>query len=184
MWTSLLALADDDEDDDPGSYDEFRSNYDLDDDSVFDNDDIDNGEGYVCIAVTDSLNPPQVDEYKDDDILLRHGVFDVNGNPSIHPNFFNGVLNDSLGCPYINNNPFTPTQVLHYALLKSPSLNRINTKMMISYCTTVCLMSMAIQVSIPISSMAFSMIALVVHTSTTTPLPLLKYFTTPCSNLR
>ena len=117
VLTSMLAMVDDDEEDDPGDYDEFRSDYDLDDDGVFDNDDIDSEEGFVCMAVTDSWDPPQVDEYEDDDILLRHGVFDVNGNPSIHPNFFNGALNDNPGRPYINDNPISNTQMLHRNLL-------------------------------------------------------------------
>ena len=56
---SLLAVADDDGEDDPGDYDEFCSNYDLDDGGVFDNDDADNGEGYVCMTVTDSWLPPR-----------------------------------------------------------------------------------------------------------------------------
>ena len=41
----LVAVTDDDVDDDPDDYDEFRSNYDLDDGGVFDNDDADVGEG-------------------------------------------------------------------------------------------------------------------------------------------
>ena len=53
----LLAVADDDGDDDPGDYDEFCSDYDLDGEVIFDNDDADNGEGYVCMMVTDSLLP-------------------------------------------------------------------------------------------------------------------------------
>ena len=86
-WILLLAVADDDDKDDPGDYDEFCSDYDLNDDSVFHNNDADNREEYVCMTVTDSWLPFEEDEYKDDDILLRHGVFDVNVNPSIHPNF-------------------------------------------------------------------------------------------------
>ena len=62
-------------------------------------------------------------------------------------------------------------------------LKKMNTKMMISSCALVCLMSMAIQVSILISSMAFSTIALVAHTSTTIPFPPLKYSTMPCLRL-
>ena len=115
----MLAMVDDDEEDDPGGYDEFCSDYDLNDDDVFVNDDVDSGDGFMCMAVTDSWDPPQANEYKDDDILLHHSVFDVNGNPSIHPNFFNGVLNDSLGRPYINDDPITPTQVFHHTLPKS-----------------------------------------------------------------
>ena len=117
-WMSLLAVADDD-DDDPSDYDKFRSNYDLDDDGLFDNDDTGQGEGYVCMIVTDSWYLLEDDEYGDDDILLRPGVFNVGANPSIHPNFFHGTLNGSLGRPYINNNPISNTQVLHHALLKS-----------------------------------------------------------------
>jgi len=48
-WMLLLAVADDDYKDDPGDYDKFRSDYDLDDEGVFDNDDIDNGEGCVNV---------------------------------------------------------------------------------------------------------------------------------------
>ena len=36
---SLLVVADDDDNDDSDDYDEFRSDYDLDDDGVFDNND-------------------------------------------------------------------------------------------------------------------------------------------------
>ena len=39
---SLLAVTDDDDDNDSGDYDEFRSDYDLNDDGVFDNDNTDN----------------------------------------------------------------------------------------------------------------------------------------------
>ena len=95
------------------------SDYDLDDNSVFDNNDTGQGEGYICMTVTDSWYPLEDDEYEDDDILLRHGVFDDGGNPSIHPNFFHGFPNDSLDRPYINNDPISETQVLHHALLKS-----------------------------------------------------------------
>ena len=119
VLTLMLAMVYDDEEDDPGDYNEFRSDYDLDNEGVFDVDDVDSGEGFVCMAVTDAWDPHQVDKYKDDDILLRHGVFDVNSNPSIHPNFFNGILNDSLSRPHINDDLITPTQVLHYALLRS-----------------------------------------------------------------
>ena len=118
-WMLLLALADDDGDNDPGDYNEFRSNYDLDGDGVFDNDDAGNGNGYVCMAVTDSWLSLKEDEYDDDDIPLRPDVFDINDKPSIHPNFFTGTLNDSLGRPYINDNPISNTQILCHALLKS-----------------------------------------------------------------
>ena len=46
------------------------------------------------MTVTDSWYPLEDDEYDDDDILLCHGVFDVSGNPSIHPNFFHDTLNE------------------------------------------------------------------------------------------
>ena len=71
------------------------------------------------MMVTDSWLPLKEDEYEDDDILLRPGVFDVNGNPIIHPNFFNDTLNDSLRRPYINNDRNSNTQVLCHALLQS-----------------------------------------------------------------
>ena len=45
----LVVLADDDGKDDLGDYDEFCSNYDLDDNGVFDNDDADIGEGYYIL---------------------------------------------------------------------------------------------------------------------------------------
>ena len=89
------------------------SDYDLVDDGVFDNNDTGQGEGYICMTVTDSWYPLEDDIYEDDNILLRHGVFDDDGNPSIHPNFFHSFLNDS------NDNPISETQVLHHALLKS-----------------------------------------------------------------
>ena len=118
-WTSLLVVADDNVDDDPGDYNEFRCDYDHDDDGVFDNDDTGEGEGYCCMMVTDSWDPLVGDEYEDDDILLGHGVFDTGGNSRIHPNFFHGTLNNSLGRPYTNNNPISETHVLHRALIKS-----------------------------------------------------------------
>mmetsp|Transcript_27886 Transcript_27886/g.31344 ORF Transcript_27886/g.31344 Transcript_27886/m.31344 type:complete len:206 (-) Transcript_27886:155-772(-) len=71
------------------------------------------------MTLTDKWDPSPTDVYRDDNILLRHGVFDVGDNASIHPNYFNGVLNDSLGRPYTNDDPLTPTQTLHHALLKS-----------------------------------------------------------------
>ena len=117
-WTSLLVVTNDDVDD-PGDYDEFRSDYDLDDDGVFDNDDTGEGEGYCCMMVTDSWDPLADDKYEEDDILLRHGVFDTGGNPSIHPNFFHGTLNNSIRRLYTNNDPISATHVLHRTLLKS-----------------------------------------------------------------
>ena len=114
----MLAIVDDDEEDDNGGYDEFCSDYGLDDYGIFHNVNIDDGEGFVWMTVTDSWDPSQPDEYKDDDILLPYGVFDVGNNPSIHPNFFKGVLNDSLGRLYNNDAPITPTQTFHHALLK------------------------------------------------------------------
>ena len=119
LWMLLLEVADDDKDDDPGDYNEFCSNYNLDNDSVFDNDDIDQGKGHICMTINGSWFPLEEDEYEYDDILLRSGVFNVGSNPSIHPNFFNGTLNNILGYPYINDNPIFNTQVLHHALLKS-----------------------------------------------------------------
>ena len=60
-----------------------------------DNDDTGNGVGYVFMMVTNSWLPLKEDEYEDDDILLCPSMFDVGDNPSIHPNFFNGTLNNS-----------------------------------------------------------------------------------------
>ena len=54
VWMLLLEVADDDGEDDPGDYNEFYFDYDLDNDGVFYNDDAGNGEGYVCMTVTDS----------------------------------------------------------------------------------------------------------------------------------
>ena len=72
------------------------------------------------MTVTNLWLPPKDEyEYDDDDILLRPGVFDVGDEPRIYPNFFNCTLNDSLGRPYINENPIFNTQVFHHALLKS-----------------------------------------------------------------
>ena len=116
---SLLVVADDDVDDDPGDYDEFCSDYNLNDDGVFDNGDAREGEGYCCMTVTDLWDPHMDDEYEDDDILLRHGIFGTGGNPSIHPNFFHGTLNNNIGRPYANDDPISATNVLHSALLKS-----------------------------------------------------------------
>ena len=113
VWMSLMAVADDDDDEDDddesGDYDEFCSNCDLDDDGVFDNNDTGQGERYICMTMTDSWCPLEDDKYEDDNILLGPGVFDVGGNPSIHPNFFIGTLNDSLSRPYINDDPISKT---------------------------------------------------------------------------
>ena len=111
-WMSLLVVTDDDGEDDPGDYNEFCFNYDLDVNSIFDNDNTDNGEGYVCMRVIDSWLSLEEIEYKDNDILLCPGVFDVSENISIHPSFFNGILHDSFGCPYINDDPISNIQIL------------------------------------------------------------------------
>ena len=58
-WKSLVEVADDGFNNDPDNYNEFQPNYDLDDDSVYDNDNTNNGEGYVCMTVTDSWLPPE-----------------------------------------------------------------------------------------------------------------------------
>ena len=71
------------------------------------------------MTVTVSLDPQVDDEYEDGDIFLRHGVFDTGGNLIIHPNFFHGTLNNSIGRPYTNADPISATHVLHRALLKS-----------------------------------------------------------------
>ena len=118
-WMSLLALADDNGKGDPDDYNEFHSDYDLNGNTVFDNDDAGNEKRYVCMTVTDTWLPLEEDEYKDDDILLRPNVFGVSDKPSIYPNFLNGTLNDSFGCPYINDDPISNTQILFHALLKS-----------------------------------------------------------------
>ena len=53
-----LGIDENDEEDDPGDYNEFLSDYDFDNDCVFDNDDVDSGEGFMCMAVTYSWDPP------------------------------------------------------------------------------------------------------------------------------
>ena len=117
-WSRLLEAADDDVDNDPVNFDEFCSDYNLDDDSVFDNDKIGKEEGFCCMTVTNSWDPHMENNYEDDNIFLQHGVFDTGGNPSIHPNFFHGTLNNSIGLLYTTNNPISKTNVLHHALLK------------------------------------------------------------------
>ena len=119
VMASMAAFVEDDEEEDDGDYNNFCSDYDLDDNGIFDNDSINEGEAVVCMTLTDKWDSPPPDLYRYDDILLRHGVFDVGDSPSIHPNYFNGVLNESLGGPYTNDDPLTPTQTLHQALLKS-----------------------------------------------------------------
>ena len=71
------------------------------------------------MKVTDSWNPLMDDESEDDDILLRYGVFDTSGNPSIHPNFFHDTLDNIPGWPYTDDNSISETNVLYRALLKS-----------------------------------------------------------------
>ena len=51
---SLVAVANDGVNNDPDNYDKFQSNYDLDNDGVFDNDNADVRKGYVCMMVTDA----------------------------------------------------------------------------------------------------------------------------------
>ena len=114
----LLALADDNVNNDSGDYTAFCANYDLDNDGVFDNDDAGNGEEYAYMMVTYSWLPTK-HEYDDDNILLLSGVFDVGDKPIIHPKFFNSTLKDNLGCSYINDDSISNTQVFNYALLKS-----------------------------------------------------------------
>ena len=46
-WMSLQVVADNDDNNDPDDYDEFRSDLDLDDDGVFDNDNTGQGEGSI-----------------------------------------------------------------------------------------------------------------------------------------
>ena len=116
MWS--VAMSGDDGNKNPDNYNKFWSDYDLDDECVFDNNDADIGEGYVCMTLTNFWLPPE-EQYNTDDILIRPSVFDVGDKPSIHPIFFNGTINDSRGRPYINNDPISDTQVLHHALLRS-----------------------------------------------------------------
>ena len=85
---------------------------------VFDNDDADVGEGYVCMTLNDLWVPPK-EQYNNGNMILSSGVFDINDNPSIHPNYFNITLNSSLGHPYVKDNPISNTKVLHYTLIKS-----------------------------------------------------------------
>ena len=58
-WMSLVVMAEDDVNDDPGDYNKFWSDYDLDNDGVFDNDDADIGEVYFCMTLIDSWLPPK-----------------------------------------------------------------------------------------------------------------------------
>ena len=71
------------------------------------------------MTVTDSWDPHVDDEDEDDDILLQHSVFDTGDHPSIHPNFFHGTLNNSIGQPYTNDEPISTTNIVHRALFKS-----------------------------------------------------------------
>ena len=59
-WMLLVAVADDDVNDDPDDYNEFQSDYDLVNDGLFDNDDVDVEDGYVCMTVTDLWIPPDM----------------------------------------------------------------------------------------------------------------------------
>lgn len=58
-------------------------------------------------------------QYNPDNILIRSDVFDVGDEPSMHPNFFNCISNDSRGHLYVNNNSISDTQILHHVLLRS-----------------------------------------------------------------
>ena len=118
-WSHLVESTDDDVDDDPSDFDKFCSDYDLDDDSVFGNNDIGEVEGFCCMKVTNSWDPHVANEFEDADLLLLHGVCNTGGNPSIHPNFFHSTLKNSIGRPYTNNDPISEINVLRYVLLKS-----------------------------------------------------------------
>ena len=120
MFLLAVVVADDYDDADPGDNDGFFFDYDLDNDGVFDNDDTSQGEGYICMTLTDTWFPCEENEWRDDNVILLPGVFDIGGNQSIHPDFFNCTLNDSFGHPYINDDTISNTQVLHNTLLKSP----------------------------------------------------------------
>ena len=85
---------------------------------MFDNNEVGEKEAFCCMTVTNSWDP-QVEDYENHNIFLQHGVFDTGGNSSIHPNFFHGTLNNSIGQPYINDDPISKTYILHYVLLKS-----------------------------------------------------------------
>ena len=117
-WSHLVE-DDGDVNNDPSDFNKFCSDYDLDDDGVFDNDKIGKGEGFCCMTVTNSWDPQVENDYKDDNILLQHGVFDTGGNPSIYLNFFHGTLNNNIGLLYTNDDPISKTNVLRHALFKS-----------------------------------------------------------------
>ena len=112
---SMTAMVDDDKEDD-GVNNEFCSDYDLDNDGIFDNDSINEGEAFVCMTLSDTWD--------------RHHL--------------------------------------------------MNTKTMISYCHTVCLMSIIVPAFILISSTVFSTTVLAIRISTTIRLLRPKYYTTPC----
>ena len=49
---------------------------------------------------------PFEEQYNNDNILTCPSVFyDVRAAPSIHPKFFNDTINNSRGCPNINEDP-------------------------------------------------------------------------------
>ena len=54
-----MAMSDDDDNNNPDDFNNFWSEYDLNDDSVFDNDDAYVGEDYVCMTLTNSWLPPE-----------------------------------------------------------------------------------------------------------------------------
>ena len=113
-----MAKTDDDGNNDPDDYDNFQSEYDLDDDGIFDNIDTEAVESFVCMTLTDAWLSPK-EQYDTNIIWIRPSVFHVDDKPSVHPNFFNRTTNDSCICPYTNDNPISNSQILHHALVRS-----------------------------------------------------------------
>ena len=120
-WMSLVAMADDvhdDDNDDPDDYNNFWSEYDLNGDGIFDNNDIEIGEGFVCMTLTNNWLPSK-EQYDIDNIMICPGVFYVGNKLSIYPNLFNETIKDSCGCTHSNENPISNTQMFHPAILKA-----------------------------------------------------------------
>ena len=96
----------------------LQSKYDINADEVQDKDNADAGEGFVCMALTKDLFEGQYDK---EEILLCTGVLnDIRTAPSIFPNTFNGIINDSCSCPYFYDNVISNTHMFHHTnLVKS-----------------------------------------------------------------
>lgn len=121
----------------PDNWLNFQSEYVLNADDTYNNDDADVSQGLFCTTMTREALEEQ---YNYDGILLWPGVFDdVGVTSSIYPNFFNGTIIDSHGCPYINDDQISNTQMLPHTILQfSMSIKNSNIDKSIDHYDALC----------------------------------------------